>query len=322
MKLQRVVLVGLMALAALSISVVQAATVGKIIVSGASGQLGGLTVKELLARGVKPADLILVSRTPENLAEYAKLGASVRMGDPAKPETLAAAYKGGKSMLFISIGISPGAAPRPEIHKAAFDAAVKAGVKHIVYTSFLGADVGKSGLAQDHFKSENYLKASGAAWTMLRNGLYADGLVRQGQQMVTSGKAEVNPNEVKLADVTREDCAAAAAGALLNPKTEYKTYDITGPELLGTRELAKLVSEVTGKPIEVTDMSAAAVAGARPPMGGAEMSVVSKAVQELAGRPATSMRAFLEQNKAQLLMPPAPMPGPTGPPPAAAQPPR
>ena len=64
----------------------------KIIISGASGQLGRLTIGELLARGVKPQNLILVSRTPDSLAEFAKQGASVRFGDVDKPESLPAVW--------------------------------------------------------------------------------------------------------------------------------------------------------------------------------------------------------------------------------------
>src|SRR5690348_17181333 len=77
----------------------------KIIISGASGQLGELTIKELLRRGVAAQNLILVSRTPDDLQEYAKLGASVRYGDFYKPESLPAAFAGGTRMLLISIGL-------------------------------------------------------------------------------------------------------------------------------------------------------------------------------------------------------------------------
>ena len=105
----------------------------RIVISGASGQLGGLVVKELLARGVPASNLILVSRTPEKLDEYKKLGAATRLGDFAKPESLPAAFAGGKKLLLISIGF--GAGPRPEAHKHAVDAAVAAGIDRIVYTS-------------------------------------------------------------------------------------------------------------------------------------------------------------------------------------------
>src|SRR5688572_13000095 len=118
----------------------QVASQERIIVSGASGQLGGLTVRALLARGVPARNLILVSRTPEELGEYAKLGAVTRFGDFAKPESLPAAYAGGTRMLLISIG--GGAGPRVAAHTRAIDAAIAAGVKHIAYTSWLGISGG------------------------------------------------------------------------------------------------------------------------------------------------------------------------------------
>src|SRR5687768_739053 len=140
----------------------------KIVVSGASGQLGGLVVKELLARGVPASNLILVSRTPEKLDEFKKMGASTRFGDFAKPESLPAAFAGGKKLMLISIGF--GAGPRPEAHKHAVDAAVAAGIDHIVYTSYVAISQGDSaGLASDHFQTEEIIKKSGIAWTMLRN---------------------------------------------------------------------------------------------------------------------------------------------------------
>src|SRR5688572_20121893 len=135
----------------------------KIIISGASGQLGGLVVKELLARGVPASNLILVSRTPEKLDEFKKMGASTRFGDFAKPESLPAAFAGGKKLLLISIGF--GAGPRPEAHKHAVDAAVAAGIDHIVYTSYVAISQGdNAGLASDHFQTEEIVKKSGVAW--------------------------------------------------------------------------------------------------------------------------------------------------------------
>ena len=72
-------------------------------------------------------------------------------------------------MLMISVGFGL-KDPRPVLHKRAFDAAVKAGVNHIVYTSFIGADTETTPVAQDHRLSEESLRASGAKWTILRNG--------------------------------------------------------------------------------------------------------------------------------------------------------
>ncbi len=270
----------------------------RIIVSGASGQLGQLTVQELLHRGVDPNNLILVSRTPDKLAQYAQLGASVRYGDLYKPKSLAGAYAGGTRMLLISIIPMPGATPRPEAHKAAFAAAVSAGVKHIVYTSFIVADQkSPSPFGEDHRLSEIALKTSGAKWTVLRNGYYDDVFVAAAIKMAKTGRAAMPPDEQPFAPVTREDCAAAAAAALLNPRlSENKTFVITGSEAWGTRDLAAAVSKMTGKPIEVANQAGNSDL---PPDGAG--GPVTGDFARLAGRPATGLGASLEANKKQIM---------------------
>lgn len=270
----------------------------KIVVSGASGQLGELVVKELLGRGVSATDLILVSRTPEKLAEFAKLGAATRFGDFSKPDSLPAAYAGGTKLLLISIGFNAG--PRPEAHKRAVDAAVAAGIEHIVYTSFVAISKGdQSGLASDHFQTEEIIKQSGVTWTMLRNSIYSNGLVQQAAKMLAEGKATVSDADVRIGYVTREDCAAAAAVVLANSGHENKVYDITGPQLIGPREIAAAASAVAGKPIELTP--ADPNAPARRSFGGPSYEVVSEDVANLTGRPATSVRALFEAHRDELL---------------------
>jgi threonine dehydrogenase-like Zn-dependent dehydrogenase len=139
------------------------ATQDKIIISGASGQLGGLVVKGLLAKGVPAKNLILVSRKPDTLEQYAKQGATVRFGDFEKPESLSAAYAGGTRMLLISIGFGP--VPRPEAHRRAIEAAKAAGVKQIAYTSWIALSKGDTaGLGVDHSQTEEILKKSGVAY--------------------------------------------------------------------------------------------------------------------------------------------------------------
>jgi NAD(P)H dehydrogenase (quinone) len=270
----------------------------KIVVSGASGHLGELVVRDLLARGVPASDLILVSRTPDKLDEFRKLGASTRFGDFSKPESLPAAYAGGTKLLLISIGFDAG--PRPEAHKRAVDAAVAAGIRHIAYTSFVAISKGdRTGLASDHFQTEEIIRNSGMAWTMLRNSIYSNGLVQQAAKMLADGKATVSDADVRIGYVTREDCAAAAAAVLSTPGHENKVYDITGPELVGPREIAAAASAVTGKPVEL--VAADPNASARRGFGGPSYAVVSDDVAKLTGRPATSVRALFEAHRDELL---------------------
>jgi NAD(P)H dehydrogenase (quinone) len=273
----------------------------KIIVSGASGNLGGLTVKALLARGVPANRLILVSRTPDKEAEYAKMGASVRFGDFTKPESLAAAYAGGTRMLLISVGGTKDN-PGTVLLKRAIDAAKAAGVKQIAYTSYVGLTRGDlEGLAANHQQTENDLKASGVAWTMLRNSIYMDNLVRQAAQMVADGKAVIPPNESPIGYITRADCAEAAAAVLTTPGHANKVYDVTGPELLGVKEIAAAASAVTGKKIDVVQGGA----DVRPGFGRPAMAFATTHFRELTGKEPTSVRALFAASKDKLLAPPS-----------------
>ncbi len=273
------------------------ARAGRIIISGAAGHLGELTIQALLARGVPASRLILVTRTPEALAQYASRGASVRYGDFTQPASLRKAFAGGTRMLLISIGASK--LPRPVAHRNAIDAAVADGVRHIAYTSFIGLSRGaRGGLGADHYRTEQILRKSGVGWTMLRNSIYMEELIPQAERMVATGRAQVPAEESRIGYVTREDCAAAAAAVLTTPGHDDKVYDITGPDLIGPREVAAAASAVTGKPIDI--VTAEAPAGRRA-FGGPELSVTSNAVAELTGRPATSLHDFLESHRAELL---------------------
>jgi NAD(P)H dehydrogenase (quinone) len=290
----------------------------KIIVSGASGQLGALVIEELLARDVAPADLILVSRTPvtEHLQVYAQRGASVRFGDFNQPASLAAAYEGGDRMLLISI--NAGGGDRPELHRVAIEAAARAGVKHIAYTSYVNADLNsESTIAVDHRRTERILEQSGVAWTMLRNQIYANGLVDQAVQIVRDGRYVTHTPDARVAYVTRENCAAAAAAVLATSGHENKAYNITGPDAIGPRELVALASEISGKPIELVVLTESeyrqrlAESGmAEPAIDGAisfaaeldspYLREPTAAVELLTGRRATSIRDLLTQNRERL----------------------
>ncbi len=269
----------------------------RIIISGASGQLGGQAVADLLAQGVPAKNLILVSRTPDMLLQYAKLGAATRFGDFARPESLSAAFAGGTRMLLISIGT--GAGPRPLAHGHAIDAAKAAGVKQIAYTSWLGISKGDNqGIAVDHVATEELLRQCGIAYTFLRNSLYMEILLPQAAKMVADGKAILPQREVKVGYVTRNDCAAAAAAVLATSGHDNRIYDITGPALIGVGEIAAAAAAATGKTIALLPADPNA-----PParsFAGPSIAFTSTAVADLTGRPATSIKAFCAENRARL----------------------
>jgi NAD(P)H dehydrogenase (quinone) len=282
----------------------QQAPAPKIIVSGASGQLGGLVVEDLLARGVAPTDLILVSRTPESLERYERMGASTRFGDFTQPESLAAAYAGGDKMLLISLNTRGNPNPqvareRAALHQTAIDAAVAAGVRHIAYTSYVDADRNTSPIAVDHRLTEAMLRASGVAWTALRDQWYADRVVAEAVQMIAAGRVLVDPNEAGAAYVTREDCAEAAAAVLTTPGHENRVYEITGPERILRRDIARIASEITGVPIAVVEATPEQMADVPEPPPSSE--TLSTHFADLTGHRGTTARQLLEANREALL---------------------
>jgi NAD(P)H dehydrogenase (quinone) len=227
-----------------------------IVITGASGKLGRLTAESLLEK-VDPAEVVLVTRTPDALADFAARGADVRTGDFTDPASLAAAFNGGERLLLISADIIGERVPH---HRAAIDAAAAAGVRLIAYTSIVNpSDSNPGAAAADHRATEEHARASGMAWTFLRNSIYSE--MQAGPAAaaaLTSGTLMTNAGDGRTAYVSRADCAAAAAAVLASDGHEGKAYDITGPEALSADDLATLYSEIGGKPVEAVVLADAA----------------------------------------------------------------
>ena len=225
---------------------------GKIIVTGASGQFGHAAASQLLDAGEA---VIALTRSPEKLADLAARGAEVRAADFDDPDSLGAAMAGGETMLLISTTM---VGERPRQHGNAIDAAVAAGVRHIVYTSVTdGGNPDHPAVEQhDHYATEQHLKASGAAWTILRNSQYSEAIATaMAIPALAAGSKPDNCGDGQIAFVSRDDCVATAVAVLTQPGHENKTYDVTGPELLSIPEAMAMIAEMAGKPIEVIPVS-------------------------------------------------------------------
>lgn len=223
---------------------------GRIIVTGASGQFGGAAARQL-AQLVPPEDLILLSRTPESLADLAEAGASVRQADFDDPASLAAATQGGEKMLLIST-LMVGA--RVAQHRNAIDAAVASGVRHIVYTSIVGGGLADHpGIEQhDHYATEQAIRQSGAAFTYLRDSLYAEAVATaMAIPALMAGSKPENAGQGRVSIVSRDDCVAVAVAALTQDGHTDMAYDITGPELWTLPDAMALVAQMAGKPIAI-----------------------------------------------------------------------
>jgi NAD(P)H dehydrogenase (quinone) len=223
---------------------------GKIIVSGASGQFGSAAARMLLEK-VPAEDLIVFSRTTDKLAEFAEAGAHVREGSFDDPAGLAKAMEGGDRLLLISTNL---VGPRVQQHKNAVDAAKDAGVGHVVYTSLLGARTPGNPSVEgfDHVATEKYIEASGLAWTHLRDSLYAEAVgTAMAIPALMAGHKPENAGHGRVPIVSRDDCVATAVGVLTQDGHANTAVDVTGPDLWTLPDAMALVSEMAGKPIEI-----------------------------------------------------------------------
>jgi NAD(P)H dehydrogenase (quinone) len=215
----------------------------KIGISGVSGQLGKAVLAELIARG-KDHDMVGISRSPDSVMSPA-VG---RYGDYDKPETLRQAYEGLKSLLIIpSADLRPGVRGRQQ--KTAIDAAVQTGVNHIVLMSVVGThEAADPSLGAVYWTSEQHLIKTAPGWTILRMNYYAESMAQEIQMSLGMGML-TGLGEERVAYVSRDDVAAAAAGILLGEGHAGAIYNATGPVVVSGAERAALVSEITGKPI-------------------------------------------------------------------------
>jgi len=217
-------------------------------ITGASGHLGRLTAEALLHR-VEPDELVLITRTPDRLADLAARGVDVRAGDFTRPGELGAAFDGVNDLLLISTDAVGARVPQ---HQAAVEAAAKAGVRRIVYTSVPEpTSENPAFVVADHAATEAALRESGLGWTVLRNNLYAEYQLVALQHAAASGRYVTNTGAGRAAYVTRADCAAAAAGALVSREVDDRALDVTGPRALDAQDMVRLAAGLGARPVEV-----------------------------------------------------------------------
>lgn len=287
-------------------------TAPTLFVSGASGHLGRLVLKALSERGYD-GKIVAGTRDPAKLADVS--GFEVRAADFNDEAGLVKALAGVDHMLLIS---TDQLGTRLTAHLHAIAAAKAAGVKEIIYTSMPNPEAPSAiTFAPEHLGTEEAIKASGLAYTILRMTWYTDNLLSSLPGTLASGLWYSSAGTGKTSYVTREDCARAAAGALLQPATN-QTYTVTGPEALSNAEIAAIASDLTGKPIAVVDVTDDQLAGGAKAAGvpdfvidnfivpfdrnarEGKVAAVTDAVEKLWGAKPTSVRSFLAANKAAL----------------------
>lgn len=200
---------------------------------------------------------------------------------------------------------------RVATHRAFVDAAVEAGIGHLIYVSFIGAGpTATFTLVRDHGATEEHIRASGLEFTFLRDNLYADFLPSMvGADGVISGPA----GQGRAAVVAQDDIAEAATVVLTSADSHAgATYELTGPEALSFDEIAATISTATGRTVTYCPESHEEAYASRAGLGAAdweldawvstytaiaagELAAVSDAVPILTGHPATSLADLLDR---------------------------
>jgi uncharacterized protein YbjT (DUF2867 family) len=214
---------------------------GLIAVTGATGGVGGRVARRLAARGNQQR---LIVRDPKRLERFD--GAEIRAiaGYHAAGDVRRALE--GVSTLFLIPGTE--GAGRTDQHRTAVEAAVVAGVEHIIFLSFLDASPSSTfTLARDHWATEEDVRRLAPRWTFLRMNTYLDFIPKlAGATGVISGPA----GDGRVSAVLRDDLADVAAAVLTDPgEHASRTYDVTGGEAFTLAEAAAVMSEASGRRI-------------------------------------------------------------------------
>ena len=273
-----------------------------IAITGVTGKIGGAVATEL--QDLAPR-LRLLLRNPSRAP---RLEGQLAVADYSDAAASREALAGVNVLFMVSAGESP---ERVQQHEVFVDAAAAAGVKHIVYTSFLGAKPDATfTLARDHWYTEQHIRESGIAWTFLRDSFYLDFFP---EVVDENGVIRGPAGNGRVGAVSREDVARSATAVLRNPAPHAGcAYDMTGPQALSLNDIARIIGEVWGKQVTYQDESLEEAYASRAHYGApgwevdawvstytaiasGELDVISDSVQSLTGRPPLSLAELLHR---------------------------
>jgi NAD(P)H dehydrogenase (quinone) len=275
-----------------------------IAVTGASGAVGGRVAERLAHHGEEMRLLVRdAARVPAIAGAQVAAGASYD-----DPDAMCRGFEGADVALLVSAGEHP---DRVSLHRSAVDAAVAAGVEHLVYLSFIGAAPDSTfTFGRDHFHTEEHIRASGVAWTFLRDSIYLDYVpFFAGEDGVIRGPA----GDGRVAAVARDDVADVAAAVLRGGGHEGQAYGLTGPVAFTMDEAARQLSEASGRQVTFENETLEEARASRAPsgapdweiegwvtsyaaIGAGELDVVTEDVMRVAGHPPQTLADFLRAN--------------------------
>ena len=285
----------------------------KILITGATGNYGKSTIDFLLKKGISKNNISALVRDEVKAEDLKAKGIALKIGDYDNYPSLVEAFKGVDKLLLIS---GSDIENRGKQQENAVNAAKEAGVKYILYTSFERKNETETSpiafVAKSHIDTENQIKASGIDYTIFRNNLYLDVLpMFFGEQVLETG-IFLPAGETKSAFTLRNDMAEATANVLVSEGHENKEYSIANSENISIKEIADILSGLTGKKIPYTNPSAeiyidtltkagvpsdyiGMFAGFSEAIKQGEFETSKTDLEKLLGRKATSAKEFLSQ---------------------------
>jgi len=233
----------------------------KYIVTGCDGKLGGRVAGNMLEH-ISPKELIftcpfLNRLNPEKKTNWESLGVTVSQANYNNVEEMAKAFEGGDRLYIVS-AVTIGEI-RVQQHKNVVDAAIKAGIKHITYTSFLGASnpaYEHVYVTPDHTATEKYIcekhEETGISYNFMQDNLYMENYLTTSVMLalMSENKWYTTAGEGKATFVPKDDVARLATALLLGKGEDNKTYLACGGESISQRDIVTLISELSGKNIE------------------------------------------------------------------------
>ncbi|MCR9003614.1 SDR family oxidoreductase [Rahnella perminowiae] len=274
-----------------------------IAVTGATGQLGRLVIAALLKK-VPANQIIAAVRNPQKAQDLAEQGIQVRQADYSQPATLDSAFEGVEKLLLIS---SSEVGQREAQHNAVIDAAKRAGVQLLAYTSLLHADKSPLGLGVEHRATEKALSESAIPFVLLRNGWYTENYAASIAPALAHNAFIGSVGEGKISSAARQDYAEAAAAVLTQENQAGKIYELAGDDAYTLAEFTAEIARQSGKKVDYINLPEAdfakALLGAGLPEGLANMLADSDAgagkgglfddsqtLSKLIGRPTTPVK--------------------------------
>jgi NAD(P)H dehydrogenase (quinone) len=247
-----------------------------ILVTGATGGLGKSVVENLL-KTTSPSDVSVLVRDPAKAADLQAQGVTIKQSDYNDYASLVAAFAGIDKLFLVSGNDVPNRVPQ---HTNAINAAKEAGVKHVVYTSFQRkTENGSSAaafIAEAHLITEKLLKESGLTYTILKNALYLEVLPLFMGPVLETGTIYLPAGEGKVPYASRADIGAAGAAVLTGTGHENQSYEISNNTSYSFHDIAKILSDLSGKTIQYVSPDAeefgTALAAAGVPAGAIQMT--------------------------------------------------